>query len=67
MTATISTWATRLPDSVAGPRETAGWYFISEMGEAYLPEDASKAELAALHADYEADGKPYTVELCTES
>jgi hypothetical protein len=57
----LCTW---LPDVEAGPKDTAGWYFISELGEAYLPEDATKAELAALHADYEADGKPYTVELC---
>jgi hypothetical protein len=67
MPTTLTTLCTSLPDSEAGPKETAGWYFISEMGEAYLPEDATKSELAAIHADYEADGKPYTAELCTES
>jgi hypothetical protein len=66
MNATTCTFAIRLPDTEAGPRDTAGWYFISEKGEAYLPMDASTAELKALHADFESDALPYTVELCID-
>ena len=67
MRTTMSTLATRLPDSTAGPKDTAGWYFISEAGESYLPEGVSDAVLAALQAEYESDGLPYTIELCSEA
>ena len=60
-----STLAVRLPDVEAGLRDTAGWYFISARGEAYLPEDCTAAELGALADDFELDGQPYTVEFCT--
>jgi hypothetical protein len=65
MTEPIHSLAVRLPDVEAGPRDTPGWYFISERGEAYLPEDCTAAELAALADDFELHGQPYTVELCT--
>ena len=64
MTEPTSSLQTRLPDVEADYMETPGWYFTSERGEAFLPEDCTAAELGALADGFELDGQPYTVEFC---
>ena len=63
MTATFAHLCTRAPDQEAGPRDTPGWYFDSENGETYAPEDATPEELGVIHGDYQKDGLPYSVVL----